>query len=155
MEFHREHCKCFFFFFVLGSNWSDNKFGDEFFSGQKHCRSCKQHVLVRFLFIPVPVSMGCQGTTELLPSSHPIPWQVQGKGSEASPKPICGCRAPLAGTGHPWKSLHQIWESSPSHGLFGGQAASQSKTKYLPGRTLQAKIYGKKTGASGLALRPD
>lgn len=50
----------------------------------------------------------------------------------------------LAGTEHPWKSLHQTWESSPWNDLFGGQAASQSKAKYLPGRTLQAKIYGEK-----------
>lgn len=35
-------------------------------------------------------------TTQLLPSSHPIPCQVQGKGLEASPNHICGCRAPLA-----------------------------------------------------------
>lgn len=37
------------------------QFGDGLFTGQKHCSPCKQHRLVRFLFIPVTVSMGCWG----------------------------------------------------------------------------------------------
>lgn len=76
----------------------------------------KHLVLVRLLFIPVTVSMGCQGACaecephSSCPPSHPSPSQVQGKGFEASPKHICACRAPLA-QGDPVG-----WQGQGTHG---------------------------------------
>lgn len=149
-------------FFVLGSNWSDNKFVDGLFSGHKHL------VLVRLLFIPVTFSMGCQGAcaecephsscplfipalakykakdlrhlqNTSVPAGLPWPKEIPWAGRDRAPVEITA--ADLGVLTRKWF----VWRS----GSFPGQ------DEISPGRTLQAKIYGEKREASGLVLRSD
>lgn len=106
MEFCREHCK----FSLPFLSWAEIEVTINVgmgFSVHWVSSTCCWGSLV-----PVPAPrepvLNEPQQPQLLPCSHPI----QAKDLRPLP-PICGCRAALAGTGHPRKSLRQARESSP------------------------------------------